>query len=213
MCHLLCVDINLIIAISTCHWDRWQSPQWQRPNFEWISPSAHTPCHPWKSIWAKARTIFCPHRDSKVSEVKRLVRSLLNETGNPLKGSLKEWQQEFYNWNTIFRYTDCEDKMKQRQENWWRLQWWKSDVELKRIKNFVVRQQCCVKKLENGDLESENDWKDPNARSMAVIVKTTWVTNVHMYLYICDDIARKIPSYCWTAASLYMADSMDTPVS
>ena len=107
MCHLLCVDINLIIAISTCHWDRWQSPQWQRPDFELISPSAHTPCHPWKSIWAKARTIFCPHRDSKVSEVKRLVRSLLNETGNPLKGSLKEWQQEFYNWNTIFTGPRC----------------------------------------------------------------------------------------------------------
>ena len=204
MCHLLCVDINLIIAISTCHWDRWQSPQWQRPDFEWISPSAHTPCHPWKSIWAKARTIFCPHRDSKVSEVKRLVRSLLNETGNPLKGSLKEWQQEFYNWNTIFRYTDCEDKMKQRQENWWRLQWWKSDVELKRIENRQATTSC---KEPRGWRSWEWKWLK---RSQCSANGRDSEDNVGDQ---CDDIAGKIPSYCWTAASLYMSDSMDTPVS
>ena len=66
-----------------------------------------------------------------------------------------------------------------------------------------------TKKQENGDLESENDWKDPNEDQCSAAGRDN-EDNVGDQ---CDDIAGKIPSYCWTAASLYMSDSMETPVS
>ena len=58
------------------------------------------------------------------------------------------------------------------------MQWWKSDVELKRIENCVVRQRCCDKETREWRSWEWKWLKKSQWRSMAVIMKTTLVTNV-----------------------------------